>query len=65
MYGSMNALAGAATYVGMVVAVLWSAYHCVALIPCLCTLSASVFIEPSLHQLDFFLNLLDSCVKQM
>ena len=44
-----------ATYVGMVlsnnVAMSWSAYHCTS---CLCTLSASAFIEPSLHQLDFF-----------
>ena len=40
---------------GYNVAMLWSAYHCVHGIPCLCTLSASAFIEPSLHQLDFFL----------
>ena len=36
--------------------------ECISLcgIPCLCTLSASAFIEPSLHQLDFFFrNLLD------
>ena len=35
-----------------------SAYHCVHDTSCLCTLSASAFIEPSLHQLDFFRNLL-------
>ena len=36
------------------VAMLWSAYHCVHGTSCLCTLSASAFIEPSLYQLDFF-----------
>ena len=35
-------------------AVLWSAYHCVHGNSCFCTSSASAFIEPSLHQLDFF-----------
>ena len=29
-----------------------SQYHCTCHIPCLCSLSASAFIEPSLHQLD-------------
>ena len=34
---------------------VWSAYHCVHGTSCLCALpSASAFIEPSLHQLDFF-----------
>ena len=49
-----------ATYVGMVVeyvAMLWSAYHCVHGTSCLCTLSASEFIKPSLHLLDFFLEI--------
>ena len=36
---------------------LWSAYQCVHGISCLCSLSAIVFIEPSLHQLDFFLEI--------
>ena len=36
------------------VAVLWSAYHCG--IFCLCV-SASAFIDSSLHQLDFFLEI--------
>ena len=33
--------------------------ECISLcdIPCLCTLSASAIIEPSLHQLDFFLEM--------
>ena len=38
--------------------IMYSAMHvmeCKCGISCLCTLSASAFIEPSLHQLDFFL----------
>ena len=34
-------------------AMLWSAYHCVHGTSYLCTLLASAFIKPSLHQLDF------------
>ena len=41
----------------MHVAMVWSAYPCVHGTFCLCTLSASAFIEPSLHQLDFFLEI--------
>ena len=39
------------------VAMIWSAYHCVHGTSCLCTLSASAFIVPSLHQLDFLLEI--------
>ena len=41
------------------VAMVWSAYqyHCVHGTSCLCTLSASAFIETALHQLDFFLEI--------
>ena len=46
-----------ATYVGMVVELCGHVMECISLcgIPCLCTLSTSAFIEPSLHELDFFL----------
>ena len=37
--------------------VIWSAYHCVRGTSSLCTLPASAFIEPSLCQLDFFLEI--------
>ena len=36
---------------------LWSTYHCVHGTSCFCTLSTSASIEPSLHQLDFFLEI--------
>ena len=36
---------------------LWSTYHCVHGMSCFCTLSASAFIESSLHGLDFFLEI--------
>ena len=36
---------------------LWSAYHCVHGTSCLCTSSASAFIEPSLYRLDFLLEI--------
>ena len=40
------------------VAMLWSVDTvCMALLACLCTLSASAFIEPSLHHLDIFLEI--------
>ena len=46
-----------ATYVGYVGCwIMWECYG-VFSIPCLCTLLASAFIEPSLHQLDFFLEI--------
>ena len=35
------------------VAMIWSAYHCVHGTSCLCT-DMSAFIEPFIHQLDFF-----------
>ena len=44
------------TYIVMVFLIIWPCYG-VCSIPCLCTLSASSFIEPSLHQLDFFLEI--------
>ena len=45
-----------ATYVGMVVEYCGHVMECISLcgIPCLCTLLSSAFIEPSLHELDFF-----------
>ena len=48
-----------ATYVGTVVEYCGCVMECTSLcgISCLCTLLASEFIEPSLHQLDFFLEI--------
>ena len=48
-----------ATYVGMVVEQSGHDMECISPcgIPCLCTLSASAFIERFLHQLDFFLEI--------
>ena len=36
------------------VVMLWSAYHCAHGTSCLCTLSASAFIEAPLHWVDSF-----------